>query len=80
MTTASATLLLSIVPKRMLTRAEAAGHCGRSVKQFEAECPVTPIRFANGDLRFDVRDLDAWLDSVKAGQSGDVDAIIARLR
>jgi hypothetical protein len=61
----TATLNLTIVSKRMLTKREAAEHCGRSVKNFERECSVTPVKFANGDLRWDVRDLDAWLDSLK---------------
>jgi hypothetical protein len=76
----SATLQLSIIPKRMLTKVEAAHHCGRPVKRFEIECDVAPVRFANGDLRFDVRDLDAWLDRLKGGAAADVDDIVGRLR
>ena len=74
-----AALQIRIVPKRMLDRKEAAAYCGRSVKRFEAECPVAPIRFPNGDKRHDMRDLDAWLDSLKAGTDEGADAIIARL-
>jgi hypothetical protein len=74
----SATLNLTVVSKRMLTKREAAEHCGRPLKNFEAECLVSPIKFANGDLRWDVRDLDAWLDSLKAGMD-DVEAIVNRL-
>jgi len=44
----SATLLLSVVQKRMLTKTEAAHHCGRSVKRFEAECLIAPVKFPNG--------------------------------
>lgn len=76
---ASATLQLNIIPKRMLTKSEAAHHCGRPVKRFEAECPVAPVRFPNGDMRYDVKDLDAWLDSLKAGKSSDADDIVGRL-
>ncbi|MDC7785108.1 hypothetical protein GJ689_21605 [Rhodoplanes serenus] len=75
----SGTLLkLSIVPKRMLTVDEAAGHCGRPVKRFQIECPVPAVIFPNGDRRFDVQDLDKWLDSLKVG-ADDADAIVARL-
>jgi hypothetical protein len=75
-----ATLNLVLVPKRMLTKAEAAAHCGRSIKRFAIECPVRPIQFANGDLRYDVRDLDNWLDSLKAGHDdNDVDLILEKL-
>jgi hypothetical protein len=76
----SATLQINWQPKRMLTKSEAAHHCGRSVTRFQIECPVRPLCFANGDLRWDVRELDAWLDSLKAGNNdNDADAIVARL-
>ena len=68
-----------VVPKRMLTYSEAAHHCGRSIIRFKAECPCSPVRFPNGDQRFDVRDLDAWLNSLKAGGDQDAEAIVARL-
>jgi hypothetical protein len=41
---------------------------------------VKPIRFPNGDLRYDVRDLDEWLDGLKGGGHHDAEAIVARLR
>jgi hypothetical protein len=76
----SATLKINWQPKRMLTKSEAAHHCGRSVPRFQIECPVRPLCFANGDLRYDVRELDTWLDSLKAGTADqDNDAIVARL-
>jgi hypothetical protein len=75
----SATLQITVIPKRMLTRSKAAHHCGRSAKRFEVECPCDPVRFPNGDLRFDVQDLDAWLNSLKAGGDQDAEAIVARL-
>jgi hypothetical protein len=74
-----ATLQLNIIPKRMLTETEAAHHCGRPVKRFKTECPVSPVVFSNGDRRFDIQDLDGWLDSMKAGKSTHNDDIVARL-
>lgn len=74
-----ATLQLNIIPKRMLTKKEAAHHCGRPVKRFEIECAVETVRFPNGDIRYDVKDLDAWLDQIKDGASSDTDDIVARL-
>ncbi|MGE3146063.1 MAG: hypothetical protein AB7K35_10790 [Pseudorhodoplanes sp.] len=62
----------------MLDRRDAAEHCGRSLKRFEAECPVGPVRFPNGDLRYDVRDLDRWIDQVKSG-AHDSESILRRL-
>ncbi len=74
----AAVLHLTIVSKRMLTVQEAAQHCRRSVKRFEIECPVAAVIFPNGDRRFDVHDLDKWLDSFKRGDD-DADAIVTRL-
>jgi hypothetical protein len=74
----TATLNLTVVQKRMLTKREAAEHCGRSLKSFARECNALPVKFANGDLRWDVHDLDAWLDSLKAGIN-DADTIVRKL-
>jgi hypothetical protein len=63
----------------MLDEREAANHCGRKPRQFMVECPVQPVRFPNGDTRYDVRDLDTWLDGLKAGNTDDADAIVERL-
>jgi hypothetical protein len=63
----------------MLTYSEAAHHCGRSVIRFKAECPCSPVRFPNGDQRFDVQDLDTWINSLKAGMNDGAEAIVARL-
>ena len=60
----SAILKINWQPKRMLTKSESAHHCGRSVKQFQVECPVAPLVMGNGDLRWDVRELDrCWIAS-----------------
>jgi hypothetical protein len=75
----TATFQITLTPKRMLSEAEASRHCGRGPKLFKLECPVQPVRFPNGDIRYDVRDLDAWLDSLKAGADNDADAIIEKL-
>ena len=44
----SATLQISVIPKRMLSEAEAAHHCGRPVKRFKMECPCLTIVFLTG--------------------------------
>ena len=69
---------LRILTKRMLSKTEAAQHCGRSIRRFEIECSVTPIQFPNGDRRWDVRDLDHWLDTLK-GDPIDAREIVDRL-
>ena len=76
----SAVVQFNIIPIRMLKIAEAARHCGRSLTRFKIECPVVPIKFENGDLRWDVQDLDVWINSLKAGAGDhDADAIVAKL-
>jgi hypothetical protein len=73
-------LNIAVIPKRMLTKSEAADYASRSVRQLEAECPVKPIQFQNGDRRYDLRDLDQWLDNLKAGNANeDAASILARL-
>jgi hypothetical protein len=77
---ASAVLQINVIPIRMLTMAEAARHCGRPLTRFKIECPVQPITYLNGDKRYDVQDLDLWINSLKAGAGDhDADAILARL-
>jgi len=76
----SATVQLIVISKRMLKKSEAANHCGRSVNRFSIECPVPPIKFGNGDLRWDVQDLHQWINTLKAcAGDHETDAIIARL-
>ena len=76
--TGRATVNLRVQPFRLLKKADAAFYCARSPKTFEAQCPVRPIVMANGDVLWDVYDLDAWIDSLKAGASSD-DKIVALL-
>jgi hypothetical protein len=76
-----ATLNIVVVPKRMLTKIESASHCGRSVRRFAIECPVQPIQFPNGDVRYDVHDLDKWLDGLKSDTSDcNIESITKRLK
>ena len=72
-------LHLRLVPPRMLKIGEAAEYCGRPLKHFRADCPVAPVEFGNGDKRWDVRELDRWLDGLRCGTSDNDDAILARL-
>jgi hypothetical protein len=74
------TLNLRVQPYRLLTKLEAAHYCRRSAKKFETQCPVRPIKMVDGDLLWDVQDLDKWIDSLKSSDGNDADAIVARLR
>lgn len=75
----TATLNISLTPKRMLRKEDAAHYCGRPVKRFEVECPISPVRFPNGDLRWDMHDLDGWIDLLKTGGAASADAILEKL-
>jgi hypothetical protein len=74
------TLNLRLQTQRLLTKAEAAQYCGRPTKKFIAQCPVPPIKMADGDLLWDVQDLDRWIDGLKSAAGPETaDVIVARL-
>jgi len=76
----SATVQISVVPKRLLKLSEAASYCGRSPNRFKAEVPFPPVPMPNGDKRYDVEDCDRWINSLKAGAADtDANAVVARL-
>lgn len=78
---AVAVIDLRVQPFRLLTKAQAAHYCSLRDKKFDAHCPVRPIRMANGELRWDVQDLDRWIDNLKDGTAAgcDADRIVERL-
>ncbi|MBD8877766.1 hypothetical protein [Roseibium polysiphoniae] len=75
----SAKLNLTVQPYRMLSKVDAAHYCGLAVKKFESLSPVAPVAFADGVKRWDVHDLDRWIESQKASDQLDDDALVARL-
>lgn len=75
----AATLNFRILQKRMLREAEAAHHCGLSAKDFRRDCPIKRIKFPGGAELFDIRDLDNWIDQIKAGAGSPDDEILGRL-
>lgn len=76
---ASATLNIKVSPRRMLQLKEAAEYCGIPFKRFPVECTVIPVAMPSGEKRYDMQDLDMWIDSLKSGTSSDDDAILGRL-
>ncbi len=59
---------------RLLSKAQAAKYCRLSKVVFLRICPVKPIDLGRGDprlLRYDVCDLDAWIDDLKNNTRGD---------
>lgn len=61
-------ILFDKLPKRLLSRVEAASYCGMSVESFSNNCNVRPIRVRSGQrgLRYDLHDLNDWIDSKKS--------------
>jgi hypothetical protein len=59
------------ISPRLVLQKEAALYCRMGVGTFVANCPVRPIRVATGNrgLRYDLYDLDSWIESLK-GNSG----------
>ncbi|MDX0311420.1 hypothetical protein GOC54_09855 [Sinorhizobium meliloti] len=59
---------MNLPSTRLLTKTQAASYCGLSVATFSGVCPVRPIAIGEGVRmhRYDVRDIDKWIDSFKA--------------
>jgi hypothetical protein len=76
---ARALFIADLQPCRMLKKSAAAAYCGLSVTDFERNCKAVSVIYPNGKKMWDVRDLDAWLDALKAGQDVTDDEILNRL-
>jgi len=74
----AAKISVSVKPFRLLTRKEGAYYCRLTAAKFEGQCPVHPVQMPSGEKLWDVRDLDEWIDGLKARFNGD--DIIARLK
>lgn len=72
----SASLNISVVEKRMFSATEAADYTGIPKKHFKATCPVQPIELRPGTVVYDKRDLDVWIDGIKAGAEATTQADI----
>ena len=75
----TATLNIKLSPRRMLSAREAADYCGVPQKKFSVVCRVSPVQLPGVDLRYDMRDLDEWLDGLKSGMPNGDDDIIGKL-
>ena len=62
---------IAVKPIRLLSKGDAAEYCCRSVRRFAVECPVSPVVMSNGDQLYDIRDLDLWIDGLKARDAQD---------
>lgn len=53
---------------RLLNRQEAAAYCAVSVPTFDRICPISPFALVKNNprlFRFDKRDIDLWIESLK---------------
>lgn len=60
--------------RRLLTKTEAAEYCRLSLATFNRLCPVRPVDLGSGNarlLRYDMRDLDNWIEELKNGEGGN---------
>lgn len=77
---ANTSLNIVVTNRRLLNATEAADMCGMPARVFKRLCPVSPVDAGDGKIRFDVRDLDAWIDSLKGGLVEETDdEIVERL-
>lgn len=75
----NAMLNIRVVQPRMMSIKQAADYVGLPLRRFPRVCSVRPFAIPEGGERYDIRDLDQWLDQIKAG-SADTDAeILERL-
>jgi hypothetical protein len=75
----AATFKIKVLPKRLAKKSEAANYCSLTLNRFEAMFPFKPVLMPGGEERIDLHDCDRWIDSLKAGNDDDADAILAKL-
>lgn len=76
----NASLNITVIGKRMLSRSEAASYTGLSIRLFQATCEVAPIAINPKKLLWDKHDLDRWIDNMKSGaESTDINRILGEL-
>ncbi|MER8581734.1 hypothetical protein NKG95_24095 [Mesorhizobium sp. M1423] len=63
----------------MLPAKEAADYCGIPAKRFPSECRVPPVEMPSGAKLYDMRDLDAWIDTLKSGDPSGDDELLGKL-
>ena len=66
---------VELKPFRLLSKAHASDYCGLPPKRFETLCPVPAVCLPDGKRAWDAKDLDAWIDQLKAS-GADTDADI----
>jgi len=75
----TAMLNIRVVQPRMMSQKEAADYVRLPMKKFLALCPVCPVVMPGNVELYDVRDLDCWIDQLKAGAFDSDDEILGKL-
>ncbi|TCR02191.1 hypothetical protein [Neorhizobium sp. JUb45] len=76
---ANALLNIRIVQPRMISLKQAADYVGLPLKRFPRICSVRPVEIPESEKRYDIRDLDQWIDQLKAGDTEADQDILERL-
>jgi hypothetical protein len=76
----SAFVRIDFIPKRLLTKPEAAQYCNIPVSRFGSVCSIRPVQMTEKDFGYDKNDLDHWIEQHKQpNQLSDQDEIIGKL-
>jgi hypothetical protein len=75
----TATLNIRVKEQRLISPADAAFYVGLDARRFKLECQVQPVQMPNGAFRFDKRDLDRWIDTLKGDVTDSDEQIVGRL-
>ncbi|MEB2848322.1 hypothetical protein [Endobacterium cereale] len=76
---ANALLNIRVIQPRMISLKQAADYVGLPLKRFPRICSVRPVEMPESEKRYDIRDLDQWLDQLKAGDTEADQDILERL-
>ena len=71
--------MLGRLTPRLLKKADAARYCALDPQKFARECPVHPVKLGDKTYRYDVRELDKWLDSLNGRPELTGDQWLAKL-
>lgn len=71
---------INVSPKRLLNLQDAAGYVDYGTEKFKALCPVKPIEMPCGQLKFDIADLDTWIEIIKKKTAPSAEDFLERLQ
>ena len=76
----SALVRIDLIPKRLLSKPEAAQYCNIPVSRFASVCSIKPVQMTERYFGYDKNDLDNWIEQHKQPtQLSDEDEMIEKL-